>query len=171
MGWCLVAFFYIAGLGVKMYTYERAARVSAERQVQLLGQKLNHENEVRVVLAAKLDEKQEDRGRHISPQSKQYIIDLVHKIFGPQAETALKVFNCESGLSPFNINDKNAPGLGIDGGVAQINERWHKVRFEKMFGVPYEVGVFNPELNLKYAKFLQENSGWGAWVCSRILKV
>lgn len=173
--WIFVMLFvlviYAVSWGVKQYLLARQALAASERHIATLQAELYTERDRNEAIAMKLSQgEQSDRGRHISAASKEYIKSLVIKTFGSQADTALRVFNCESGLSPFNVNTKNAPGLGIDGGVAQINERWHKARFEKMYGVPYEIGVYDPELNLKYAKFVQENSGWGAWVCARIVK-
>lgn len=169
IGFALVLAVIAVGHGVKMYLAERAARLDAERHALILSQELEGQRDANYAIYAKLEQQPEDRGRHVSAEGKTYIASLVKKYFGTQSETALRVFNCESGLSPFNVNTKNAPGLGIDAGVAQINERWHKERFERMYGVPYEIGIYDPDLNLQYAKYLWDHSGPGPWVCAKIV--
>jgi hypothetical protein len=88
----------------------------------------------------------------------------IKKYFGKDADKVEKVMNCESGLSNQTINTKSG-----DYGLYQINKYWHKERFEKMYGVKFEVGVHDWDLSSKYAKFLYDSSGLGPWVCARIV--
>lgn len=52
-----------------------------------------------------------------------------------------------------------------DWGLWQINRSSHKRRFESMFGVPFEEGAKNAELNSRYALFLIRDQGFGPWSC------
>jgi hypothetical protein len=165
-----IALVYLAGVAIQFYKLEKDQNIRLNHKVFALEQKLRDETERNDALALKLEEKQEDRGRFVSPESKGYIVNLVKQYFGVHADSALKVFNCESGLSPFNYH-KNKEGLGADLGVAQVNSKYHQARFEKMYGIPFEIGAYIPELNVKYAKFLHDHSGFGPWVCSKIVGV
>lgn len=95
----------------------------------------------------------------------------IKKYFGNDADKAERIFTCESGLNPQAININQGIHAGsADRGIAQINDKFHKARFEKMFGVPFEIGAHDTDMNIKYAKFLYDNSkGFGPWVCARIL--
>ena len=92
----------------------------------------------------------------------------IKKYFGDKADEAEKIFTCESGLSPTSLHINKA-GLGADYGVAQINNKYHAARFTKMFDVDWETGIYDISINLAYAKYLYDNSGWNPWVCSRII--
>lgn len=105
------------------------------------------------------------------PQATKSVVRFyLQKYFGDEAETAEKVFTCESGLSPTGVH-VNKPGLGSDFGVAQINDRFHKARFEKMYDVAWDTGIYDVNLNIQYAKYLYDHSGFNPWVCAKIVKV
>lgn len=92
----------------------------------------------------------------------------IHKYFGNDADRVIKVMTCESGLSNTAVHT-NKPGLGADYGLYQLNDKWHRARFEKMFGVKFEVGALDFDLASRYAKFMFDNSkGLSPWVCNRI---
>lgn len=113
----------------------------------------------------KLNEQNNELKKQVSlPQEVKVASYIKHK-FGNSANQALAVFRCESGLRP-TARGYNSPGLGSDWGVAQINDKFHKVRFEKMFGVPFEEGITNYRLNIDYAKYLYDHNGWQSWSAS-----
>jgi hypothetical protein len=127
--------------------------------------------EENAALHEKLASTFEDRGRYVSAQAKQYLTNLVVKTFGGASDQALKIANCESGINNFNFSKKPNNDGSTDHGLFQVNQKWHAARFEKMFGVPFEIGVYIPELNVKYAKFLYDSSkGWGPWSCKKVLQ-
>ncbi len=165
----LVSIIYLIGVSISFYRLERVQNQRLSYKVFALEQKLRVEEERNDALAIKLDQEVQDRGRYVSPEAKGYVEGLVKQYFGANASTALRVFNCESGLSPFNYH-QNKAGLGADLGVAQVNSKFHQARFEKMFGIPFEIGAYIPELNLKYAKYLFDHSGFNPWVCAKIVK-
>lgn len=132
-------------------TVVEARLTDAQAENQLLKEKLEQAAHVRV------DDK-----------TKELVRFYLRKYFGADAPRAEKIFTCESGLSPHAVH-VNAPGLGADHGVAQINSRWHQARFEQMMGVAFEVGSHDIDMNLRYARFLWEHSGEGAWVCARLV--
>ena len=159
----------LVGMLLRAYYNERAARIQAQTHATGLVVLLDNEHQRTQLILAKMEATQSGVGRHVSPAGKDYVVKLIDQVFGPEAEKAKKVFNCESGYNPFNYHI-NKDG-SLDGGVAQVNNRWHKERFEKMFGVPFEIGVYVPELNVQYAKYLWDHSGPNPWVCSKILGV
>lgn len=146
----------------------------AESKIIVLADSIHAQGDVVNQLASEnqnLEEKLSGSTQNAAPETTKAVVRYyLNKYFGDQAATAEKVFTCESGLRP-NAVHVNNPGLGTDNGVAQLNDRWHKARFEKMYNVPFEVGAYDVSLNIQYAKSLYDHSGWGAWVCSRIVKV
>lgn len=169
-GMFLISLVYLSSFGVKTYAEQRSENTHLQNEVYVLSQSLKSEQERNDALAYKLSEKQQTIGRQISPQAKVYVASLIKKYFGTQADSALRVFTCESGLSPFNYSNKPNFDGSEDHGVAQINDKWHKARFEAMFGIPFEIGIYIPELNIQYAKYLWDHSGASPWVCSKVLK-
>lgn len=117
-----------------------------------------------------LREKLENSSKVQVPEATKNVVRFyLQKYFGDKADEAEKIFTCESGLSPTSLHI-NRQGLGADYGVAQINNKWHSERFTKMFDVDWETGIYDPNMNIAYAKFLYDNSGnWSAWVCSKLI--
>ena len=169
IGMAIVATTVLIGLSLRAYINEREARLQAESEASALIAQLETEQVRNQLLLTKLDERQEVAGPQVPEGAKQYVISLIDRVFGSEAEKAKSVSKCESGFSPFNKH-VNKDG-SVDGGVFQINNKWHKARFENMFGVPFEIGVYVPELNVQYAKFLWDHSGPNPWVCSRIVGI
>lgn len=94
----------------------------------------------------------------------------IRKYFGADADRVIKVMTCESNLNNLAVH-VNKEGLGKDLGLYQLNDRWHKARFEKMYGIPFEVGALDFDISSRYAKFMFDNSkNLSAWVCSRIVE-
>jgi hypothetical protein len=81
--------------------------------------------------------------------------EFVRAVFGKEADNALKVFRCESGLRAQAYN-KNTNG-SIDVGVAQINS---------VHGVPKRY-LENYKINILVAKQIYDASGWNPWVCAK----
>lgn len=106
----------------------------------------------------------------VDDKTKEIVRFYIKKYFGDVAPTAEKVFTCESGLNPQAAGANSGLHAGsVDRGVAQVNDKFHKARFEKMYGIPFEIGAHDIDMNLKYAKFLYDNSGWNPWVCRKVL--
>lgn len=79
-----------------------------------------------------------------------------------QVRTAVAVATAESGRQGTAANTSNDDG-SQDYGLWQINNI-HRVRFEQVTGVPYSAGVNDPDLNTRFAVFLQHEQGWRPWV-------
>lgn len=81
--------------------------------------------------------------------------------YGKDAQIALAVFQCESGLNPNAINRDNWlwGGKGEDHGIAQVNDFYHKNKFDSVDQ------LYDPVFNIKLAKKIWQQSGWTAWSC------
>ena len=89
------------------------------------------------------------------------VVQLIKDKFGKDWEMALKIADCESGLTPDAIGD-NYPIKGQvipSVGVFQI-------RLLPERGLTEEE-MKNPEHNVEYAKMLFDKSGWTPWSCFR----
>lgn len=97
---------------------------------------------------------------------------MVRAAFGPQADNALKVFRCESGLNPRTVGDSSLPStrafhlLGLDYGesvgIGQIR---------LLPGRPGRDWLLVPANNIAYAHGLYAREGWGPWTCARNLGI
>jgi hypothetical protein len=85
----------------------------------------------------------------------EWVEEFTRAVFGTEADNALKVFKCESGLREKAYN-KNKNGSS-DSGVAQINSI-HGVR---------EKWLNNYRINILIAKQLYDEQGWNPWVCAK----
>lgn len=173
----LVVCFVIIGLLIiplrinKLRIDEAQARNYYQSRVEGLETELAQEKDKSAALEVMANTKVSDRGRHISDKAKSYMRGLICKYFDKNCAEALAIANCESGLSPFNFSVKPNRDGTEDHGAFQVNDKWHQKRFEQMYGIPFEIGIYDPELNVQYAKFLYEHSGWNAWTCKKVLGV
>ena len=86
--------------------------------------------------------------------------DAINQNFGPIADQASRVANCESGMDPNAVSSG-----GGNYGLFQIN-RVHASDFEAVTGQPFHDGALDPYANSQYAKYLYDQSGgWGPWAC------
>ena len=86
--------------------------------------------------------------------------DAVTIAFGPLADQAMGVANCESGLDPNAVSSG-----GGNWGLFQINTV-HRDSFEAVTGQPWS-NVVDPYANANFAAWLYNQSGgWGPWACS-----
>lgn len=84
--------------------------------------------------------------------------DKIRLVFEDDAEDALKIAKCESGLRADAWNE-NTNG-SVDVGVFQINSV-HGIRAK---------WLLNDEVNIRVAKqIFDEQGGWHAWVCKKVL--
>jgi hypothetical protein len=93
------------------------------------------------------------------PRLPENVEEYVRAVFGKEANNALKVFRCESGLKA-SAKGTNKNG-STDVGIAQINSV-HGIR---------EKWLKNYKINILVAHQLWEEQGWGPWVCSRKMGV
>lgn len=84
-------------------------------------------------------------------------INLIKRYFGKDADDAIRVFTCESGLRTEAINPNNKDG-NPDVGIAQIH-----VYPSDPFTIE---DMKNPYANLAEAKHKFDNRGWQPWVSS-----
>ena len=92
----------------------------------------------------------------------------VCEYFPENCDFFIKVFRCESGLVANKISYVPNWDGSRDYGVAQLNSRWQKANFERMFGVPFETGALNADLNLKFAReWLYDYQGMNPWKSSK----
>jgi hypothetical protein len=83
---------------------------------------------------------------------------LIKTIFGKDAQQAIKVFTCESGLRTMAMNEHNSDGFP-DVGIAQIH-----VTDKSAFTVPE---MQSPVANLYRAKEMFDSRGWQPWDSSK----
>lgn len=101
-----------------------------------------------------------------SATQKQIVRFYINKYFGEQAPRAEKIFNCESLLYPelVHINDDG----GGDYGIAQINRNTWEEFFESEMGVDFDIGVYDPAINIAFAYIIYDRSGgFNPWVCDK----
>src|SRR3990167_8232760 len=127
-----------------------------------LNEKLIRENQ-------ELRDKLENSEKIQVPEATKNVVRYyLQKYFGDKADEAEKIFKCESGLSPTSLHINRA-GLGADYGVAQLSSKYQKANFEKFIGIPFEIGAYDIEMNLRFAAHLHKEQGFQPWVCSRLI--
>lgn len=84
--------------------------------------------------------------------------DAINYHFGPIADQAMRVAQCESNLDPNAVSSG-----GGNWGLFQINTV-HQAEFEAVTGHPWS-DVLDPYVNTYYAVYLYQQSGWGPWAC------
>jgi len=85
--------------------------------------------------------------------------DAINQAFGPIADQATRVADCESGLDPAAVSSG-----GANWGLFQINTI-HRSQFEAITGRPWS-DVLDAYANSQYAAWLYNQSGgWGPWGC------
>lgn len=75
------------------------------------------------------------------------------------------ILPCESGGS---LDPHRAVGPTDDWGRGQVNRHWWKDTFEHLFGVEFETGILDPELNGQMVAHIEYVQGLNAWTCHRI---
>ena len=91
---------------------------------------------------------------------KQEVVDYITEVFGEDAEKAIAVANCESGLRVNALNDKNRNGT-IDHGVFQINSVHTKSRGSE-FKTDWKA-------NVRTAKAIYDEQTFRPWVCAKAI--
>ena len=84
----------------------------------------------------------------------------IEQHFPHNVEAARAVASCESNFEPTAYNRSSGAS-----GVYQIVGKYHAAEFERVTGVPFYDGRFDPELNVRYAADLYRRAGWQPWVC------
>ncbi len=82
---------------------------------------------------------------------------LIREVFGSDADRALEIAYCESGLNPQAIGDTNTqyPSYGV-------------FQIRGLPGRPSAQELLNANFNVNYAHEMFESQGnWSAWTCSR----
>ena len=101
-----------------------------------------------------------EREKYWSPVIRSLIVERIKELWGSEAENALKVFTCESGLNEKAINWDDAKITGYPSqGIAQINR-------------PYDERLLEWEYNLDiaYNEFWLPR-GWQPWTCATLLGI
>jgi soluble lytic murein transglycosylase-like protein len=92
------------------------------------------------------------------------IKELIAKYFPENTKLAIAIADCESSFDPKQINEK---GKDMSYGLFQIN-----IKGKLAIGRPSKQELFNPEINVKTARKIYEQSGYTFkkdWVvCSQI---
>ncbi len=106
------------------------------------------------------------------------IEDLIRATFGEQADNAIAIAKCESGLKPTQVGDTHIMGtldgelIGDSVGLFQIrtgdagvydSKPWNRAKANGMSVQEFRVKLTNPEYNVKYAKEMFDRQGWGQW--------
>ena len=88
---------------------------------------------------------------------------LIAKYFGSEAQFAYKIAELESGVESKMSNYPNNDG-SQDVGIFQVNDRWHCPKVgEDNFSNACHQKLLDPETNVRIAKQIRDESGWGAW--------
>lgn len=91
--------------------------------------------------------------------------DLVAAYFPGEVATACRVLICESRGNPGAVSPTNDHGLmQIHAGSAGWPQGW-TAEFQRVTGVPFYNGVYDPNLNMQMAKHIKNTQGWSAWSC------
>ena len=77
-----------------------------------------------------------------------------------QVATACRIMLCESGGNPSAVSPTN------DHGLFQINAPSWRGTFADVTGQPFDPGVYDPAANIRFARWLWGQSGWGPWSCA-----
>ncbi len=93
-----------------------------------------------------------------SASPKQEVMQYIIEVFGDDADRAIWVAKCESGLRTNALNDKNRNGT-VDHGVFQINSV-HTKRFGSEFKTDWKE-------NVRVARKIQQEQGFKPWVCAK----
>jgi len=80
----------------------------------------------------------------------------IRKVFPENAETMIRVAQCESGLLPA------AKGPTNDHGIFQLHMPSHRKEIEKQ-----GIDVTDPAENIQFARYLYDHGGLGHWKASR----
>lgn len=86
------------------------------------------------------------------------VMAYILEVFGDDADRAIAVAKCESGLRPNAINNKNTNGT-IDHGIFQINSVHEKKR-----GSAFKSDW---KANVRVAKQIFDEQGFRPWVCAK----
>lgn len=95
-----------------------------------------------------------------SPTEKQEVLQYIVEVFGDDADKAIWMARCESGLRKDAINTKNRNG-SVDYGVFQINSvhiKRHGDEFTKDW-----------RENVRVAKKIYDEQGFRPWVCAKAI--
>lgn len=111
-------------------------------------------------------------------QSADPIEQLIRDTFGEDAEEALIVAKCESGLNPQAHGDTNimvynqGDHVGDSIGVFQIRtggKDFNRARANDMTPDEFRAWMWDAEENIKYAKKIYDRQGWYPWTCKKDL--
>lgn len=80
--------------------------------------------------------------------------------FPGQEAKASDVAWCESSHDPEAVS-----AGGGNHGLFQIN-RVHRADFVAVTGVSWEAGIYDPDLNARFAAWLHDREGWAPWACA-----
>jgi hypothetical protein len=76
---------------------------------------------------------------------------------------------CENGRLESTRSHINKDGTE-DVGMSQINDKWHRQRVERMFGMDFDLAMRIPILNYIYAAWLVDHDkNFHQWACDRIV--
>jgi hypothetical protein len=102
-----------------------------------------------------------DMSRDTIDRDGRTIEDKIRKVFGKEADNALKIVACESGGNPTALGDTNTkyPSAGL-----------FQIRLLPERGITKEQ-MFNVDENINYAKMLFDKTGtWRHWSCRGVIK-
>jgi len=107
------------------------------------------------------------------------IEDYIRKVFGEDAEDALKIAKCESGINPYRVGDTNImlydkkydEMVGDSIGVFQIRSGgngWNRARANGFTAEEFRTKLKDFTYNVDYAKTIFDRAGnWSPWyLCS-----
>lgn len=98
------------------------------------------------------------------PQPKT-VEEKIEIAFGEDADYMKRIATCESGMRQFDSEGNTITSHTNDSGLFQINNATWKKTAEEL-GLDY---INSEDDNIEMAKYIYEQSGKGAWVCSRLI--
>jgi hypothetical protein len=95
----------------------------------------------------------------VASETPSTVQDAINQSFGPIADQASRVADCESSMDPNAVSSG-----GGNYGLFQINTV-HRSEFEEVTGRPWS-DVLDAYANSQYAAYLYNQAGgWGPWTC------
>ncbi len=99
---------------------------------------------------------------------------MIREVFGEDAETAIKIAECESNFEPDRVGDRHltlvsdetGEVVGDSIGIFQIRtggKGWNRAARNGMSADDFRAWMKNPRENIKYAKEIYDRRGWEAW--------
>jgi len=104
----------------------------------------------------------------------------VRATFHEDPDRAVAIARCESSMDPssvgdrhlMTVNEETGEVVGDSIGLFQIRTGaadWNRAARNGMTADEFRAWMFDPVENIKYARTIYDQRGWGAWTCTKLL--